>query len=190
MIPPLGNTGTLPLGRYLCTEDEIEAAFVLDEAFAASTSRRGCFDDWLKAKAMLDALAPAGSTLVEGAWVGGSFTTDKMDPDDFDCLFLISQEAFAALPSNNARNKVKEFNKKGRLRQKTGLRVDTFIMVRRPVALPWMGGGIDPAHGDYFGLRGAWDDWWLRKRTSTDKDALPAEAEAHPARGYLEVIWQ
>ena len=178
-------TKALPLGRYGCDPSEVEAMFVADPRFANSSTRRQVFDDWLAAKAMIDEISPA---LVECAWVGGSFVTERLDPDDVDSLFIISKEAFDTLSSNRLRGKLMQFNKKGWLRQKTGLRAETFVMVRHPHALPWQGDGVRPELQSDFALRGAWDDWWLRVRLGSKEDA-PILAEAEPVRGYLEVRW-
>lgn len=186
MIPPLTATGALPCGRYRCDLVDLKARFVLDPIYSASSKRAQQFADLLQVKAMLDSIDPA---LVEVGWVGGSFTTDVLDPDDIDCLFVVNGDAFDALPSNSARARVMQFNKPGRIRTKTGLLVDTFVMVRVPVALPWQSGGIDPTYSHYFGLRGAWDDWWLRPTTRGNKGATPTVVGAHPVRGYLEVTW-
>ncbi len=184
MIPPLDPaTGALPRGRYLSTVAEIEAALVV--AFEASSTRAECFQHWLQAKDMLDALATG---LVQAAWIGGSFTTNKQDPDDVDAVFLLDAHVFDDL-SNTSKGKIAKFNRKDWLRKKTGLRVETFIIVRRPVANPWDRAGLDAEAQDYFSLRGRWDDWWLRVRTDQDKTTPPTLADAEPMRGYLEVVW-
>ncbi len=184
VIPPFDpTTGGLPRGRYLCSVDEIEALLV--EAFEDSSTRSECFQHWLQAKAMLDALA-AG--LVQAAWVGGSFTTTKKDPDDVDAVFLLDAQVFDDL-SNTSKGKINKFNQKDWLRKKTGLRVESFIIVRRPVANPWDREGLDPEALEYFSLRGRWDDWWMRARTDEDKTTPPTLVDAEPVRGYLEVIW-
>ncbi|MFJ1510901.1 hypothetical protein AAIG35_04200 [Cellulosimicrobium funkei] len=166
--------------------DEIRSHFVDHVDYASSDTRLQVFEDWLQAKAMIDQLSP---DLIEAAWIGGSFVTNRRDPDDMDSLFLINQEAFEALPSNTARTKVMAFNKKGRLREKTGLRVEAFVLVRQPHANPWQGGGVAASCQEDFALRGAWDDWWLRVRLG-GKDDPPTIEEAEPVRGYLEVLWQ
>jgi hypothetical protein len=101
---------------------------------------------------------------------------------------LLRGDAFEALTSNAARNKVLEFNKKGRLRAKTGLRVEPFIFVRKPHPMPWFKDGVNPSCVEEFALRGAWDDWWQRVRVGK-KDKAPTIEEAQPIRGYLEVRW-
>jgi hypothetical protein len=179
------TTGALPLGRYSCTIAEVEGRLVQGPGFTGSATRAAVFSDWQTAKGMLDGISP---DLIECAWLGGSFVTNKQDPDDMDSLFVLAGKAFEGLASNGLRRRVLEFNKKGRLREKTGLRVEPFIFVRKPHPMPFSRGGVDPACAEEFALRGAWDDWWQRIRV-VKKDEPPTIEEAEPVRGYLEVRW-
>ncbi|GAB3258018.1 DUF6932 family protein [Kineosporia babensis] len=186
MIPTLSPAGFLPLGRHSCTIEELEQTFVLSPPFSTSSTRAQCLADFRSAKTMLDQLHPA---LVEANWIGGSFTTAKVDPDDLDSLFIIRESAFDELGSNNKKRKVLEFGKSQQLRKKLGLRVDAFMFVRQRIPQPWRAGGIDPEFQSAFALRGAWDDWWQRSRRGPDKDDAPTIESSDPVRGYLEVNW-
>lgn len=187
MIPALEPTTlSLPLGRYGCTLNELKQRYVEDQAFVGSTTRNALFQDFLAAGTMLDQIS---KDLVEMVWVGGSFVTGTQNPDDIDCTFIISGPMFRALPSNSQRHKVMKFNSKGWLRSKLNLRVESFILVREPIANPWQGAGLHADAVDYLSVRGAWDDWWMRVRTNPDKTAPPTIEDAEPKRGYLEVNW-
>lgn len=188
MIPALDTTTSyLPLGRYACTLDELKQRYVDDQGLTASSTRAEIFDDLLAAREMLDDVS---NDLVEVVWVGGSFVTGVLDPDDIDCTFVINGPAFKALPSNRKRSQVMDFNKRGWLRGKTGLRVESYVLIREPVANPFQGGGIHPDAINYVSVRGAWDDWWMRVRTNPDKTSAPVVDDAAPKRGYLEVSWK
>lgn len=152
--------------------------------FAGSATREPVFEDFLSAVGLLRSFS---ADLIEGVWVGGSFVTSKPDPDDIDCLFVLSGGAFDALPSNGQRHKVNLFNRKGYLREKHQLRVESFLLVRTPIAQPWAKGGVHPDAAPYAQVRGAWDDWWLRTRTGELPDEDPRIESAEPRRGYLEV---
>ena len=187
MIPSLDTaTSFLPLGRYFCTLEELEERYVKHQEFGSSTTRQAIFKDFLVAGDMLEDIS---DTLIEAVWVGGSFVTGKIDPDDIDCTFVINGPAFRALPSNSKRARVMKFNQKDWLRSKTGLRVESFVLVREPIANPWGSGAVNPDAADYLSVRGAWDDWWLRVRKSIDKSHAPVIEDAEPKRGYLEVDW-
>ncbi|WP_285319707.1 hypothetical protein [Pseudarthrobacter sp. lyk4-40-TYG-27] len=187
MIPPMDpTTNFLPLGRYACTLAELEQEYVRDPKFSTSTTRTEIYEDLLDARKMLDAVS---QDLVELVWVGGSFVTGALDPDDIDCTFVINGPAFRALSSNGKRDKVMKFNKNGWLRDRTGLRVESFLLIREPIANPWFKDGLNPDAVEYLSVRGAWDDWWMRVRSNPDKTAEPILADAEPKRGYLEVSW-
>lgn len=184
MIPPLDpTTGALPPGRYRCSRADFEAEYVAATGFSGSNSRKQIFEDFLSAHAMLSSLVT-----VEAVWIGGSFVTSNPEPDDIDCLFHVTAATFHGLPSNSKRNRVMEFNKKGNLRTKTGLRVEPFVLVRELFANPWEKSGVTQAATPTFALRGAWDDWWQRASTNPDKNAPPALEDVDPVKGYLEVI--
>lgn len=188
VIPAFNDeTGALPLGRYKASVGDVKVQFVDAPRWSESQTRREVFEDWLQAKDMIDEVSP---DLVECAWLSGSFVSTKLDPDDVDCLFVLRASAFDALSSNRMRARLLQFNRKGRIREKTGLRVEPFVMVRRVHVAPWSKDGsvIEEARSD-LALRGAWDDWWLRLRSTDDKAAPPIADDAHPVRGYLEVHW-
>lgn len=186
MIPPLDpHTSYLPLGRYGCTFDELKSRFVDDQSFAASTTRSDIYKDFWEAARMLEALVP---NFIEAVWIGGSFVTGRLDPDDIDCTFVVNAPVFRTL-SNAKKDKIRTFNKKNAIRSKTGLRVETFLLMREPLAMPWGRTGLNADAIEYVSVRGAWDDWWLRTRTNPDKDADPVVEDAEPKRGYLEVLW-
>lgn len=186
MIPPLDPaTNFLPLGRYACTLSDLKREYVDDPRFSGSITRNQIFEDLLDAREMLDHIS---QDLVEVVWVGGSFVTGVLDPDDIDCTFVISGPELRAF-SNTKRDKVMKFNKNGWLREKTQLRVESFLLVREPIANPWLKDGLHPDAVEYLSVRGAWDDWWMRVRSNPDKTAAPVLADAEPKRGYLEVSW-
>lgn len=183
-LPSLNEDGHLPRGRFPCDLDELETLFVDAPQYAASATRGPVFEEFLSAVELLRAFS---GDLIEGVWIGGSFVTGKLDPDDIDCLFVLSGPAFDSLPSNAQRGKVERFNRKGYLRDKHGLRVESFLLIRTPFANPWHRGGVHPEAAPYAQVRGAWDDWWLRTRTGESQDDEPLVEDAEPRRGYLEV---
>lgn len=153
-------------------------------AFVVSDTRQEIFSDFQAAHAMLSSLVT-----VEAVWIGGSFVTSSLNPDDIDCLFHVNSDSFQALPSNGQRNRVMEFNKKGKLREKLGLRIEPFVLVRELFANPWSKGGVSEEAAPSLALRGAWDDWWQRARSDPDKNAAPDLVDAGPTKGYLEVTY-
>lgn len=180
MIPCLDpETGLLPLGRHVCAADEVEIAFVKDIAFAGSATRQGLWGDWNAALATLE-----GAVTVHAAWLGGSFTTSKMDPDDIDVTFIINGDDYLQR-SPADKQVVSLFLGGGQVRAQLGLRVDTFVITWQR----YLQGPILPVQMEYFGARGYWDDWWQRHRLApkTNPPTPPTPGDAVPRRGYLEV---
>ncbi|HEY4237424.1 MAG TPA: hypothetical protein VGM45_08825 [Gaiellaceae bacterium] len=181
MIPAIATgRDALDVGRYPTTLAEIEARFVTDAMFAASTTRAKIWDEWKVATDYLRAQIP-----VVAVWIGGSFTTTKVDPDDVDCLYVIdaaqlaiasADPAKAAIIGNFARGKM--------IRNTLGWQVDTYICVWRPVPNPAIATQEDHL---YYHDRGHWDDWWQRQRMAPS-GAPYGRDDTLPRRGYLEVI--
>lgn len=177
MIPALDPaTGWLPLGRHPCTQGEIEAAFVTAPEFSTSPTRPQIWRDWLTGLQVLQR-----AVLVHGAWLGGSFTTSKVDPEDLDVTFLINGEDMRGRTPQEqtvitlfGSSQVKAL----------GLRLDTYAIAWEGVPLPWQHAA--QIHDAYFWARGCWDDWWQRIRVGP-QSSPPTLADAPPRRGYLEV---
>ena len=127
-------------------------------------------------------------SLITYLWLGGSFISDKPEPGNLDfTLFLnhstlqkikgkpgtgwIGQEAFS-------RKKLRSSTEFSKI---TPLRVDYY-----PVKSVFKLGDLTQAELSYLTNRGAWDDWWQRKRNSDDR--APSRSSAGSRRGYVEVI--
>lgn len=180
-VPSLNPmTGELPLGRHHCTVDEFEASFLADTQFSSSTTRPTIWTHWELAR---DALAKAVPVLA--AWVGGSFTSVKLDPSDMDIVFLIDGHAADQLPeSSQERQLISVFSHGPRFHAPAGRLLDTYVLAWHSIPNPSDdAAGLGPG---YYQARGHWDDFWSRKRT-TPKGTTPIHADSVPRRGYLEV---
>ncbi|MGY0019019.1 DUF6932 family protein [Streptomyces sp. YJ-C3] len=178
-VPALNSaSGTLPLGRYECTEEEIRHAFVEHPDFSSSVSRLNIWNDWEIAREVIT------STLtVHAVWIAGSFTTSKLDPGDVDITFLVNGPEYDALNSEQ-RGIISNFATGSKGAQQHGLQVDSYM-------IPWFSFAAptpfrDPNQSNYYVTRGYWDDWWLRSRTGNKGDP-PVRQDSFPRRGYLEV---
>lgn len=182
-VPPLEPTGLLPLGRHVCDLDEIRAAFVDATQFATSTSRDQIYADFLSALEFLR--EKFAVELVETVWIGGSFTTEKLDPEDIDVSFILNGVEHDQL-SGTKRDKLSKLLRVGGFAA-LDLSVDGFMIVRHLIANPWAGAGLTEEAIAPMSKRGAWDDWWSRHRTNGAKDEPPTIEDAALVRGYLEV---
>lgn len=169
-IPTLG-AGRLPLGRWSATIAEVEAAFVTGQ----SARRQEIWRDWLQlTEALRETL-----TAVPAAWLSGSFLTDKIEPRDIDCVYLVEIPVLlgAKVDSRKA-DFLQAVATAGEVKRAFGLSVDSFILEWQPrpgvVRVPWA--------QQYRDDRGYWDDLWSRERSADSRE------DSVPRRGYLEVI--
>lgn len=75
MLSPFTERGTLPAGVHLASWDEFA------ERFGGSAHRQVLLDGLQRAAANLRV---AGARVI---WLGGSFVTDKEEPDDWDAVW-------------------------------------------------------------------------------------------------------
>ena len=171
-------TGLLPTGRHVCTEAEVESVFVRANAFSASVTRQVIWSNWVDGLALLKS-----AVAVRAAWVGGSFTTSKVDPDDIDVTFIVDGTDMRSREPAEQQI-ISLFMSGGLVKNLLKLRVDSYILPWECVPAPRPGMG--PVQDQYYWARGYWDDWWQRSRV-TAKGGMPTSADALPRRGYLEV---
>ncbi|MGW4878932.1 DUF6932 family protein [Streptomyces sp. NPDC004262] len=177
-VPELDqSSGVLPLGRYLCTEQEIESTFVTADRYASSATRQSVWNDWQTARDFVRSLVT-----VHAVWVAGSFTTAKVDPGDIDVMFIIRGDDFDRLP-DPAKRQVALFAQGSSGANFHNLKVDSYMIHWSSYPEPDF---TDQATLDYYTSRGYWDDWWLRTR-SGPKGSPAVNEDAVPKRGYLEV---
>ena len=90
-IPDFNATGNLPPGRHSASLDELRSALVAP--FEGSATRSGIFEWWRHHRdALLDLIE------IQSQWLGGSFTSDKMDPNDVDMVTVLDGPRFDEMP--------------------------------------------------------------------------------------------
>lgn len=92
-IPGFEPTGLLPPGIHQASLGDVEDTLVLP--FTTSTRRRPIFDWWKIHREAVRALVT-----MRCQWLGGSFTTSKVEPGDLDLCAFIDGPEFDALPEH------------------------------------------------------------------------------------------
>lgn len=122
MVPEWGEGGFLPPGRYRIDPDEAEQLLVADERFQASATRAQLwsgldtylsrfFDLEERHQGILD-----GSQLIHALWLGGSYVSSKIDPQNIDLTVLIDERAASAIRGlEGTRWLSSAFNRRARL---------------------------------------------------------------------------
>jgi len=173
------TSGLLPLGRHPASLDDLQARFVDDPAFAASATRSEIWGHFRSATGEFQRVVPTVCL-----WLGGSFFTSKMDPDDIDIVYWCEDRHVNAV--SDPRDKmILQMFATNQVRPQTGLRVDTRYCLWH--VRPEAGVQNTIEHQEYVLLRGFWDDFWQRKRSGAKNDP-PVRADALPKRGYYEVM--
>lgn len=154
--------------------------FVNDERFSESASRSAIWSDSNDALATLQSAAT-----VHAMWIGGSFTTSKLDPGDIDVTYIVNADKARALQVEQEQEKkiLSIFNTPGLVKSELGLNVDSYLLFWEWVPSPF---GMNSFQDRYYRARGYWDDWWQRVQQGP-KGSPPIPADAVPRRGYLEV---
>lgn len=179
MYPTLNKqSGLLPLGRYGATLDDIKLHFVDDARFSASATRTAIWNDFESATASIRSAVP-----LVCVWIGGSFLTDKIDPDDIDLVYWCHDARMNQVADPQDREFL-QLIAHNHIRAETGLRVDTRFGIWH--LNPSTGGRNSSEDKSYLEKRGFWDDFWMRKR-SGDKTSPPQIEDALPRRGYFEI---
>lgn len=194
MLPPspFAANGFLPLGRYSVSFDEAENALVGAADFQESSTRttlwdglHGYLDRFLTLEDVY-AEALGDLALVHRLWLGGSFVSAKLDPDNIDATLLIDTRAERAVRGRpGSKWLTTAFESRDSIKRKFG--VSPVRVGYRPVSHVFQAERMTPEERTYFMERGVWDDWWQRCRPPGQADRAPTEASAIPARGYLEV---
>ncbi len=172
------QSGLLPLGRYDASLPDIQANYVDDPRFSTSTTRREVWEHFISATNGIRSIVP-----VVCVWIGGSFLTDKLDPDDIDVVYWCEDTLVDRVKDPQAMLLLQLFAE-NKLRDAANLRVDTRYCKWH--LYPEADRATSVEHQSYVLSRGYWDDFWMRKRSGAKTDP-PQPSDALPRRGYFEV---
>lgn len=174
MATPALKDDHLPMGRHVCTLDEVERAYVPDDP---ADRRRQIWTQWV---GLTEALQSALGA-VAACWLSGSFFSSKPVPGDIDCLYVVDIAHLTKLSASEdpaAAGLVYDVMT-GAIKEQTGALIDSYVLAWVPTP------GIEsdnPIQIQYHRYRGYWDDLWSRVRDADQR------LGAIPRRGYLEVL--
>lgn len=184
MIPALSD-GHLPIGTYLCTLEELEAAFVEAPAFAASSTRRSVFDGLVDYLADWEAVeSQLAVKVLKRLWVGGSFTSGAVEVGDIDVSPFLDSNVLNTLRGRQGAGQIKALYEQ-RSKVRSTYHVEPFVVLWKPFTTLKLR-NFEAEEYEYVATRGVMDDFWQRTRDLSVKQAMLAE-DAEAARGYLEV---
>lgn len=167
-LPSL-QSGKIPRGRWVSDLTTIEDTYVTGR----SDYHLELWSEW---KQLKDLVKGVLGTL-PAAWLSGSFFTDKAQPSDIDCVFILDRRTLWQV-TDERHLAFLEIVSKSQVHRVLNLRVDSYIMEW----IPWQGVSAGAELDPILRRRGYWDEFWARM-----KDDDPTIA-ALPRRGYLEVL--
>jgi hypothetical protein len=97
--------------------------FVKGDAFSGSTTRQDVWSDWNDALALL-----RSAVTVHAVWIGGSFTTAKLDPGDIDVTYIVNANEMRGIQGGDDLDIVGIFYTPGRVKSDLRLNVDNFFV--------------------------------------------------------------
>ncbi|MGI8335991.1 DUF6932 family protein [Actinomadura scrupuli] len=185
------DTGFLATGRYRVTADEAFALLVDNSRFANSSTRRELWDGfgrYVNRFFSLEDLYPdlvSPGSLIHCLWLGGSYISTKLDPDNIDLTVFVDEDSASALRGQTGAGWLREAFSRGKVKEEFGL--STIKVGYRRIASVFQPEKLSSEDQTYLRDRGAWDDWWQRCRQQGIEKMAPTVETARPARGYLEV---
>jgi hypothetical protein len=173
MGAPALENGQLPMGRWVCSMAEVEAAFVPHDP---ADPRRVIWDQWTHFTRALQGIVGE----VAACWLSGSLFSNKPVPGDIDCLYIVDTDRLTAVSQSGDLTKIWFVfaATTGRAKTVFGVPVDSYVLEWTPTPGPDRPVGARA----YFEDRGYWDDLWVRVKDADKR------LDSIPRRGYLEVI--
>ncbi|MDC5696461.1 hypothetical protein OO014_04265 [Intrasporangium calvum] len=180
-----------PPGRVRVSLDEAKAVLVHHPKFQRSRTRAKIWDGleryWATFLRVQEMNAPVlgDRDIVQAMWLGGSFVSSKLDPNNLDLSVLLdgeSRDAIKGKPGSGWITGAFQRESIGREYLLSPLEVPY-----RPVVSPFKTNELTPTDYRYLSARGAWDDWWQRCRTPGVTPGGPTVDTVKTVRGYVEV---
>ncbi|MFG2971595.1 DUF6932 family protein [Streptomyces sp. NPDC048331] len=172
-LPPLDSSTQCPApGRYPATWEEVEASLVRAEAFGASSTRPGLWEELGSHRALIECLF--GS--VRRIWLAGSFVSGKLNPSDVDVAYLLDASVYGTVADPDDLADLANLSDREWC-VKHGMRIDAYVL-SLPATLRFKDLGVVGAmaagDSEVFQILGLYDEIWQRTRHTG-------------RRGYLEV---
>ncbi|MER5338845.1 hypothetical protein ABT030_00590 [Streptomyces mirabilis] len=183
--------GHLYPGRYSVGLDGAKDFLVSAPVFGESATRPGLWEGLERYLVRFWSLderyaEPLGDlSLVDRLWLGGSFASSKLNPDNIDVTVFVDHEAEKVVRSHEGARWLTEAFQREAIKKEFGLSPIRVRYVRVPS--PFRTKELTQDDRLYYGDRGAWDDWWQRRRASDHIKDGPTVETAAARRGYLEV---
>lgn len=179
-------------GRTRATFDEARALLVDDQAFAASSTRGVLWNGLERYLSRFFGLEERyvdllkGSPLVRYLWLGGSFVSSAIDPNNIDMTVCIDDAAARKLKGKEGSAWLSRAFHRDSVGAEFG--VAPLALRYQPVVSVFRSRVLTATERTYLQERGGWDEWWQRCRDRRAQTGEPTLGTVEARRGYLEVI--
>lgn len=185
-------TGHLPPGRYRTSLEDVYDRFVAHPDMQPSSTRQAVWDGfigylstWRQAEAALEPHLN-GSRLASLVWLGGSFISQKLNPNNLDITLLVDGDSMESCSGKPGMGNIRSLLRRDRSE-------DLFKVTPCTIRYQYFRSPFrsqiteSPGIEEYVMHRGAFDDWWQRTRPEGEPKGEPTRDSAATRRGYLEV---
>lgn len=152
--------GNLKPNKYEITFNEAREFFV--DSFVESETRQR---NWTGFCNFLQMLIDLGLTEMQ-VWVDGSFVTNKLNPNDIDCVIYIKPEIINSISNENQENLYKKFSKQGNEKAHVEYFTDPYIL------LDVTNTPCFPGYKEWCDNKIYWENWWGHDRNNNEKGFL------------------
>ncbi len=149
--------GNLKPYKYELTFNEAKTFFV--DGFQESETRQR---NWNGFCSFLDSLINLGLTDAE-VWVDGSFVTNKLNPNDIDCVIYVKPIVINSISIENKKKLSAKFSEGGNLLAHFAFFTDPYILLDV---------SDNPDFPNYLNLckrKEYWENWWGHDRNNNPK---------------------
>ncbi|MDZ4171739.1 MAG: hypothetical protein U1C19_06190 [Methanobacteriaceae archaeon] len=153
MIPLFDINGNLPPGCYKPDLKEFEEHFV--NSFPHSSSRSDIYEGYIDFSILLCDEMPSAKKQI----INGSFTTDKLDPNDIDMVIVFDSEALTSSEKNKCPHLMNN------LTIIQGYNCHSFPLVKFPESKPEL-------YEKYLEKKAYWTDCWGSDRDDNPKGLI------------------
>jgi len=194
-LMPFTKDGYPYRGRYLLTLDQVKAGFVDAQVFAASTTRRRCWDGllkylqlWCKFRDRLGGV-PGAEDQPTCLWLGGSFISlASLNPNNIDLTVFVDGAVLQQAEAGGAKFRTQFSQLAARQSLTRRLCVTPTVIRYHYPGTPWQKPQSYSAEQFEYQLRrGGMDDWWTRARPAGVPKGAPTPETGKWVRGYVEV---
>lgn len=188
----IASNGCPAPGRRRIEVEQARTLLVDSSEFVESETRPTLWDGLLRYLARFAYLEERHASLLDDIplvhflWMGGSFVSGELNPNNIDVTVAVDARAKERLKGRELAGWLRDAFYRDQVLADFGL--SPLEIPYMPVVSVFDRRSLEPSEREYLESRGSWDDWWQRRRDPQSATGEPSPATVGTKRGYLEVI--